>query len=188
MKQIRLFTLFLSILIAAPTLQALEIEGVSLPESVMVDGKTVQLNGAGIRTKFFFDIYIGALYLETHTTSAKAVLIDPGAKRISMDFLYGEVEKEKLRDGWKEGFRKNQLPERMAVLQPRLERFNALFSDAHRGDKVTFDLFTDGTTHIQINGKESGVIEGADFQQALLAVWLGKKPADGDLKMAMLGR
>jgi hypothetical protein len=33
-----------------------------------------------------------------------------------------------------------------------------------------------------------GVIEGADFMQALWAVWLGEKPADSGLKKGMLGR
>ncbi len=38
---------------------ALEIAGTAVPESVQVDkGKTLQLNGAGIRSKFFFKIYI----------------------------------------------------------------------------------------------------------------------------------
>ena len=188
MSLFRLIICCLSLLIAAPALQALEIEGVKIPESVQVDGKTLQLNGAGIRTKFFFDIYIGALYLESHSSSAKAVLIDPGAKRISMDFLYSEVEKEKLIHGWQEGFEKNQPPARLQVLQARLEQFNAMFSNARHGDKVIFDLLGDGTTHLHINGKQTGIIKGADFQQALLAVWLGKKPADGDLKQAMLGR
>ncbi len=187
MKSVRL--LFLTALLLLPALsQAIEIEGVKLPDTIQLQGKSLQLNGAGVRTKFFFDIYVGGLYLEQHASSAKAVLADNGSKRITMNILYGEVDKEKLTDGWETGFEKNQSDARMQNLKDRLASFNALFVTAHRGDSITFDLLSDGSTHVSFNGSEKGAIEGADFQQALLAVWLGKKPADSDLKKAMLGR
>ncbi|MDQ6982480.1 MAG: chalcone isomerase family protein [Mariprofundus sp.] len=186
MKYIRL--LFLTALLLLPALSpAVEIEGVALPDTIQLQGKTLQLNGAGIRTKFFFDIYVGGLYLEQHETSAKAIIADTGNKRITMNFLYAEVDKEKLTDGWDEGFDKNQSDERMQKLKDQLASFNALFTTAHRGDSIVFDLFSDGSTHISFNGTEKGEIKGLDFQQALLAVWLGKKPADKGLKKSMLG-
>jgi len=187
MKSVRL--LFLTALLLLPALaQSIEIEGVKLPDTIQLQGKTLQLNGAGIRTKFFFDIYVGGLYLEQHASKTKAILADTGNKRITMDFLYGEVDKEKLTDGWDEGFGKNQSGKSMQNLKDRLASFNALFVTSRRGDSIVFDLLSDGSTHVSFNGSEKGVIEGADFQQALLAVWLGKKPADSDLKKAMLGR
>ncbi|MGB0368446.1 MAG: chalcone isomerase family protein, partial [Flavobacteriales bacterium] len=38
------------------------------------------------------------------------------------------------------------------------------------------------------NGQLEGTIEGMDFKKALFGIWLGEKPADGDLKEAMLGK
>ena len=187
MKQIRLF-IFSALLLLPLYAQAMEIEGVKLPDEIQLQGKTLQLNGAGIRTKFFFDIYVGGLYLEQHAGSAKAVFADRGVKRVTMNFLYGKVDREKLTDGWDEGFEKNQSRQQMQALHARLDQFNALFTDARRGDAVVFDFLADGSTHVSINGTEKGVIQGADFQQALLAVWLGRKPADSDLKDAMLGQ
>jgi len=187
MKQIRL--LIFSMLLLLPLYaQAIEIEGVTLPDTIQLQGKALQLNGAGIRTKFFFDIYVGGLYLEQHASSAKAVFADHGAKRVTMNFLYGKVDKEKLTDGWEDGFEKNQSHKQMQALNERLGQFNALFTNGHRGDAIVFDFLSDGSTHLSFNGNEKGVIAGADFQQALLAVWLGKKPADSDLKDAMLGQ
>jgi len=186
MKHVRL--LFLTTLLLLPAVsQAVEIEGVKLPDSIQLQGKTLHLNGAGTRTKFFFDIYVAGLYLEQQTSSVRGVLVDTGNKRVSMDFLYGEVDKEKLTDGWHAGFEKNQPAERMQNLKKRLEQFNSWFVTAHRGDSIVFDFLSDGSTHVSLNGSEKGVIQGVDFQQALLSVWLGKKPADKDLKKAMLG-
>jgi len=165
---------------------AVEIEGVHVPETATVAGQSLQINGAGVRTKFFFDIYVGALYLSHPAHQAKQAIEDAGPKRMSMYFLYGEVGRKKLVDGWVKGFEKNQSKEAMARLRLRLNQFNAMFDDARKGDVYMFDFLPDGSTTVTFKGQEKGHVQGEDFQQALLAVWLGKHPADKDLKKAML--
>lgn len=167
--------------------RAMEVEGVHVADTVQLEGRTLLLNGAGIRTKFFFDIYIGALYLNNRTTEAEQVINEKGTKRVWMHFLYDEVSKEKLVKGWVSGFENNTKKVDMAALQTRLNKFNGFFSDMKKGDNVVYDFLRSGTTNVTINGKSAGSIEGVDFQQALLTVWLGKKPADSDLKEGMLG-
>jgi len=40
-----------------------------------------------------------------------------------------------------------------------------------------------------VNGEPRGKpIAGEDFYRALLRIWLGDKPVDGDLKQGLLGR
>ncbi len=165
---------------------AAEIEGVAVPESMLVAGKSLQLNGAGVRTKFFFDIYVGALYLSSKASTTREVLAAPDPKRMTMTFLYDEVERDKLVEGWVAGFEKNQSKEMMAKLRGRLAKFNAMFGDGHRGEQFVFDFLEDGSTTVTLKGEKAGVIEGVDFQHALLEVWLGDYPADNGLKKAML--
>jgi len=174
-------------LLFANATSALEVEGVDIPESASVSGESLVLNGAGVRTKFFFDIYVGALFLHSKVTTAEDVLAMPGPKRVTMDFLYSEVPSEKLTAAWDEGF-ENNLPEKqLAALEERLKKFNGMFENAHEGDTLVFNFLVDGSTSVVYNGKDAGRIAGADFQKALLLVWLGEEPADGDLKEAMLG-
>lgn len=170
----------------ASPLRAVEIEGVAIPEQVVVGGKSLQLNGAGVRTKFFMDIYVGALYLPYVTSSMEDAIAGDLPKRVSMHVLYDSIDHERLVDGWIAGFEKNQGKEAIAKLKSRLNRFNAMFADAGRGDVLAFDFLVDGSTVVSQQGEESGRVEGADFQQALLRVWLGEKPADRDLKRVML--
>jgi len=180
---------FLSMLCLFPGYgQAMEIEGVHLADTIQLEGKTLQLNGAGIRSKFFFDIYVAGLYLEHPSASASAMISDHGSKRVTMSFLYSEVDKEKLIGGWHQGFARNQTREGMSLLHARLEQFSTFFEDGKRGDAIIFNFLSDGSTHVIIKGHEKGVIQGTGFQQALLAVWLGDHPADDDLKQAMLGK
>jgi len=174
------------ILLLSTSVFAVEVEGVHVPDTVTVAGQSLQLNGAGVRTKFFFDIYVGALYLSHPAHQAKQAIEDADPKRVSMYFLYGEVGREKLTDGWVAGFEKNQSKEVMARLQSRLKQFNAMFGDARKGDVYIFDFLPDGSTTVTFKGQKKGSVQGEDFQQALLAVWLGKHPADKGLKKAML--
>jgi chalcone isomerase-like protein len=62
-----------------------------------------------------------------------------------------------------------------------------LFRTMRRGETIFIDLLPNGDTRVTINSEARGVVTGAEFQRALLKVWLGDKPADSDLKRAMLG-
>jgi len=165
---------------------AVEVEDVQIADKATVAGEALVLNGVGVRNKFFFDIYIGALYLPAKTKSATEAVTGKGNKRVLMHILYDEVPRDKLISGWSEGFEKNSR-KNLSALQARLNQFNNFFQDMKQGDTVVFDFSADGNTSVMFNDKAAGNIEGVDFQQALLAVWLGEEPADDDLKEAMLG-
>ncbi len=178
--------IFLAFTLLTPPAAGAEVKGVKIPDRATVAGKELVLNGAGVRKKFFFSIYVGALYLPSSTTDAAKAIGMPPPKRVLMHFLYDKVSKEKLVHGWEEGFRKNQSKEELEKLRARLDAFNALFTDVKEGDEVVIDFLPDGRTTVSINGSARGSVEGEDFQQALLAVWLGRKPADAGLKEKML--
>lgn len=175
----------LAIVLAHPA-QAAEVAGVKIEETVSVDGSTLTLNGAGIRKKLFVKVYVGALYLPKKATMVEAVLADPGPKRVLMHFLYKSVEREKLTEGWTEGFKNNSAAE-MEKLRARLDDFNKLFTDVKARDVILLDYVPGTGTRVTIKGAVKGTIPGADFNAALLKVWLGGSPADAGLKQAMLG-
>ena len=169
---------------------ALQIENIEIPPQITQTGtqQILKLNGAGIRTKFIFDIYVGALYLSMNSKDAKQILNDTSSKRISMHFLYGKIDKEKMTSGWTDGFEDNLSDAQFAALKPSIDKFNAAFdSDTVKGDIVIIDFIGNKETSVTINGAEKVHVAGADFQRAVLSIWLGESPADEDLKEAMLG-
>jgi len=170
-------------------LAAREIADVKLIEQITVEAidDILKLNGAGIRTKFFFKIYVGALYLPEKQNSAQAILKSAKANRVLMHFLYDEVEKKKLVDAWVEGFEDNVDAKTFSALKDRLNKFNQMFSDMHKGDVVLLDYIPGKGTRVMIKGDVKGTIEGDDFNRALLSVWLGEEPVTEALKDAMLG-
>ena len=168
---------------------ALEIKGVKVDEKVQVGGNALVLNGAGIRTKMMFKVYVAGLYLTQKQSNANAVINGIGNKRVSMHFLR-ELDAEALLKGMNEGFTDNNNAAEMSAIEPQMKQFCDMMTSAKevkKGDLIVLDFTTAGTQVI-INGKSLGAVEGEAFNQALLRVWLGAKPVDAALKKAMLGQ
>ena len=168
---------------------ALEIKGVKVHETAQVGGSALVLNGAGIRQKAIFKVYVAALYLTQKQSNANAVISDTGNKRVSMHFLR-ELDAETLLKGMNEGFTDNNNAAEMAAIEPQMKQFRDMMTSAKEvkiGDLIVLDFTTAGT-QVNINGKSLGIVEGGAFNQALLRVWLGEEPVDAALKKAMLGQ
>ena len=180
----------LCLLLLVSVAQARELAGVNIDESITLaeNKQALQLNGLGIRYKFFFKIYIAALYVQDRSSNAQAIVSSADAKRMSMVFLYDEVPREKLVAGWNEGFENNLTAEQLAALQPRIDQFNAMFETVKQGDVINLDYVPEKGTVVQIKGQQKGVVPGQDFNQALLKIWLGEYPVGDDLKQALLGQ
>lgn len=177
-------------LIFSFSLHATTIANITIPDVVSHSDQSTRLvlNGAGIRSKFFFDIYVGSLYLEKKAQTANEIYQLHGEKRISMHFLYDEVTKEKLVAGWNDGFKNNHTTDELTKLNARITQFNNLFITVKKGDIIKLNFIPTTGTSVVINNKTMGLVEGDDFFVALLKIWLGDKPADKELKKAMLGK
>ncbi len=181
-----LATLFFALTISA---QALEIKGVKVDETAQVGGNVLVLNGAGVRTKLMFKVYVAALYLTQKQADANAVISDTGNKRVSMHFLR-ELSAEKLLHALDEGFEANNSAAEMAAVEPQMKSFRQMMTSAKEvkeGDVILLD-YTQAGTQVSLNGKALGNIDGAAFNHALLRIWLGGNPVDASLKKAMLGQ
>ncbi|GAB4273953.1 MAG: chalcone isomerase family protein [Deferrisomatales bacterium] len=165
---------------------AATLAGVELPDRVQVEGHTLQLQGAGLRKKFFFKVYVGGLYLTTPTSDGAAAIRADEPKRIVMHFLR-DVGGEKIRESFEEGFFKSA-QERLDALRPRIDRFLGWFAgEVEQGQQVVLTYLPGAGTRVEVAGAERGVIEGRDFMEALWGIWLGEAPADHALKKGMLG-
>ncbi len=69
----RFSLVLLALCLSAPVLAA-EVGGVKLDAKASVGGQELVLNGAGIRTKVFFKVYVASLYLPAKATDLAGVL------------------------------------------------------------------------------------------------------------------
>ena len=181
----------LAVWLVLPPARAAEIEGVKLADAVRLGDAAPELvlNGAGVRTRVFFKVYVGALYLQQKLSSADAVLADGGARRVAMHMLR-ELTAGQLFSALNDGLKNNHLPEELARLEPQVKQLEGIFDAvkaAKSGDVILLEYLPGAGTRVVVNGEVKGVIPGEDFSRALLRIWLGEHPADGALKKAMLG-
>ena len=168
---------------------ALEVEGVKLNDALQLDKHAVVLSGTGLRTKFFIKVYVAALYLDEKRYSAAAVFENTGAKRMLFHMLR-DVSGKQMLDAINDVLPANHNSEEMKALEARLNDFTKLFASVNelkKNQEVAFDYIPGVGTRILIDGIEKGKFEGADFYTAMLKVWLGEKPAQGDMKRTLLG-
>jgi len=170
---------------------ALEIEGVKLDDRVKVGASELLLNGAGLRTRLGFKVYAGGLYLAEKTRDANAAVAAPGAKRVAMHMMR-DVGAKSLIDAFNDGLDKNTPAAELAKLKPQAAEFNAALEgvgEAKKGDVILIDFVPGTGTVLTVNGQPRGKpIAGDDFYRALLRIWLGERPVDGDLRKGMLGQ
>jgi hypothetical protein len=190
------FSRIFSALIAAATLSTaafagtVEIAGVKVDDSARVANQDLKLNGAGIRYKAIFKVYIAALYLGEKKSTVPDVLAAPGARRVTLVMLR-DIGNEELGRAFLSGIQQNSERAETAKLVTQLQKFGEIFAsvpELKKGDMLTVDWLPGSGTVVHLNGKKiSDVLPDLAFYNAILKIWLGEKPADSKLKPAMLG-
>jgi len=176
------------LLLAVPALGA-EVAGVKVDDQARVGSAELVLNGAGLRKRVFFNVYAMGLYLPKKTAIAAEAVTAEGPKRVAIHMLR-DVGAETFTSALVEGIRENHTEAQVKELEPRIRALSAVIAEvkeARKGMTITLD-WNGAATQVGIDGKPAGKpIEGADFYQALLRIWLGDKPVQDDLKKALLG-
>ncbi len=190
MKRLLAAALLVSVLTAS---QAAEVAGVKLEDRLRLapGGPELVLNGAGIRTRVFFKVYVAGLYLAEKKGAAGEVIALPGPKRVAMTMLR-DLSAQQLSEALVEGIRNNSSAAEQEALKGRIDELVAIMNalgEARTGDRIQLDFLPDSGTRVVVNGEPRGKpIPGEDFYRALLRIWLGEKPVDSDLKQGLLGR
>ena len=169
--------------------QPAEIEGVKLEPSAQVGAATLQLNGAGVRTRAIFKVYVAALYVPQKSGDAAALLAQKGPRRVAITMLRS-VDAETFAGALNDGLRSNHTEAQLAAMKPQIDALNATLKavgEAKKGDVIHFEFMPDGGTRVTVNGQPRGsAIAGEDFFTAVLRIWIGDKPVDGGLKKGMV--
>lgn len=170
--------------------QTTDVAGVKFEASPQVAGTKLLLNGAGVRYKAVFKVYAAALYLNAKATTPEAVLAAPGPKRMQIVMLR-DIDGNELGKLFTRGMQDNAPREEFSKSIAGTMKMSDIFSARKKlltGESFSIDWLPGTGTVIMVNGKPAAEpIKEPEFYSAMMKIWLGKSPADAQLKDALLG-
>ena len=183
----------LTLLLAAPLPTATladsiqTLSGVTMPDTVTVNGTPLVLNGMALRKKMVFKVYVAGLYLPARNSDAEVILGADAPRQIVLHFLRG-VDKGKMCGAWEESL-KNNSPDASADVKEKFTTLCSYMDDVDKDQQMIFTYLPDQGTSIEVNGVAKGTLEGKEFADALFRSWIGPKPGPGeDFKKKLLGQ
>jgi hypothetical protein len=182
-------TLLLAVALAMTlSASAAELKGVTMPEELKSPaGKSLLLNGMGLREKsvmgIYIKVYVGGLYLEKKSCDANELIASPQQKLLKMTFKRG-VKGRDLKEAWADGFKAN-CGSVCDAEKTNLEKLQGMLPDVKEGDALDH-YFTAKGVELKKGDQSLGKIESAEFAKIMLSTWLGEKPVTQDLKKGLL--
>jgi hypothetical protein len=183
-------TLLAAALLSASIAQAsVQVGGVDFQPELRAQKGTLALNGAGLRTRVGFKVYAMGLYLRAPLAEAGAILADKGEKRIRIVPIR-DLEAKQFGDALQAGLEKNHDAAALAALKPATDTLLAALAavgEVKAGTEIVLDRLGSGATRLLVDAKQHGEdIADVAFYPALLRIWLGERPADSELREALL--
>ncbi len=165
-----------------------KIGGVEIPTKVNFNETNLELNGAGVRSKYMMDMYVGSLYLTTKNDNGIIVMNDDKTMAIKLHIVSSLITTKKMVDAVDEGFKKSTKG-KQSELKTEIDKFKAVFNpEIKENDVYDFVYIPEKGTVIYKNSKPTVTIKGLEFKKALFGIWLCSEPADSGLKASMLGK
>jgi len=184
---VTIFALSLALLVAP--VHAAKIEGVEIPETFSVDSNELMLNGVGVRSKFFIDLYVGSLYLKTKSENGNQIVDADEPMSIRLHIISSMITSDKMVAATKEGF-ENATGNNTQPIQSQIDSFIEIFKEQINENDI-FDISYQPGKGIIIskNGELKDSIDGGmEFKKAVFGIWLSDSPAQESLKKEMLGK
>lgn len=183
--------LLLSACCAGPAASAQDIHlaGITVPGQTSIAGRTLLLNGSGVRTLLGFRVYVASLYLPAPTRDVARILNGDTARVLHVTLLRDTTTEQNL-DALKDGLIDNNTPEELAAIQTEIDLFFTLIKQVHEipaGTSIVLDYLPGRGTRLRIGDRSLGGIPGERFNRAILKIWLGADPIQFSLKKSLLG-
>jgi hypothetical protein len=177
----------LTILVMVAQGNAEEIGGINMPESLKTGQSTLMLNGAGVREKFFLDLYVGGLYLKEKSADPGAIIEADEPMAIRLHIISSLITSKKMEKATREGF-KNATGGNIEPIKVQVEEFISVFKEEIKEGDIYDLIYVPGKgVEVSKNNHHRSTIKGLPFKKAMFGIWLSDKPAQKSLKMAMLG-
>lgn len=180
----------------ATVVQAKTVDGVNMPDTYKAGDNQLVLNGAGVRSKWFLSLYVGGLYLPKKTSDAQAVVDANEPQALVLHVISGMISVSMMQSGTMDDF-KRVTQGNTAPYKKEIDQFIGFFkAGINDGDIYEIVYLPNQGIEVYRTGADSkqrkllGTITsgGLAFKKVLFGIWLSDRPAQEDLKEAMMGK
>lgn len=180
-----------TLLIAAiPSAFARDVAGITLDETIQVDGHPLVLNGAGVSSVNRNKVFVLAYYVPKLKTTQQELLASPGPIRVKLVMLKA-VESELMSRRFLADIRTSTTKDERIQLVSQLMAMGEGFAAVGEwrvGDSMTIDWQAIKGTTFRANNKQIGEPLKNDLtMQAIMRIWVGDVVNDMKLKRLLLG-
>ncbi len=169
----------------------IEVEGVILPRTIEFEKRTLSLNGVGVRSKMWVEVYVQALYLSKLSQDAESIIESNTEMGVRLQITSSLVSSNKLSKSLNKGLVKSVGEENVEKFRTQIDLLEKLLNREKTVKDDAFNLIyspSDESIWVYKNNKLEGKIQGFEFKKAFFGIWLSKKPVDEKLKNDLLGK
>jgi hypothetical protein len=151
-----------------------------------ISENTVQLtlNGLGVRTYYFVDVYVAGLYTAVKSQKNDEILLQKSPKLIRMHY-FRDIKKSDLIKVWNYVLNEECKPDCLSF-QTAFKEFESSIVDIKEGTEISYYF---DTQFVEVRNPDRTVrIEKENFDKVLLSTWIGKNPPTEKLKNGLLGK
>ena len=161
------------------------LSGVSIPQKIVIEKTTLELNGTTYRKVSLFNVkvWLSALYLETLTTDSDSAINSKTMKVIDLHALYDISASDSVK-GWKMAI-ENNCEFKCQTLEPEIKKFYSSVPDFKKNSHYRY-IFTATGLQILLDDNEIFKSTQPEFATLLLKTWIGNKPPSEDIKKDLL--
>ena len=165
---------------------AVEVDGLKLPDELMLEGKRLIVNGAGTRLYSFLrvKVYSAALYAPAKSSDA-AALLNANYPRAVVIKMRTAVKKDDTVKAW-EHFLGENCKSPCNLQEASKVQFLQSLAGLKDGDEEHY-LFTSEGLELKRNGQAVNKITDVVLAKTVLAGWIGSYPTTAELKDKLLG-
>ena len=184
----KIFIYILILVLASLTMTAKDTGGKNLPDKIKIENTNLNLNGSGVIKKFFFKIYAIGLYLQEKSEDPQKILKSDKAMSIRMHFIRNDIDVNKIRESFDEGFRKSTGNNFKGIQNELNTLKSCITNNIKEDDIVQFDYLPGTGTRVYFNKQLKATLAGINFKSALFGIWIGNDPRDDGVKEKLLGK
>ena len=179
--------LILALLVIAPSASASDkrcIKKACFEKSVSIGDTSVPLVGLTKFKYLFFSVYTIALYAPDGAIQGGTLLSDVPKQMIF--HYHRDISREDMIGGADKNLAENPKIDK-AKIQGKLDEINAWYTSVKEDDRYTLTFEPNVGLSLAKNGKKLGTVEGNEFANKYMGMWISDFPLSETLRNNLLG-